>query len=528
MYTREQRQRAIDAFIRLGHSYAATVRELGYPSEACLHNWWRDYEARGCVAECKYRREPKFDEGMRRRAVEHYLEHGRNASRTMRELGYPGNRRYLAAWIDELAPGERRVSTRGPGRGRLTMAEKIGAVAALESGEGTAAELAASLGVTRAALYDWRRQIVGHNGGAPEERGRPVSEPYDDLPDDIEELRAMEGDLKRQVRELQLEIDVLRATREVAKKDAGTDPKRLANEEKARVIDALRPRWRLKELLGALDIAKSSYYYAKAALERTEAEWRARARTAVVASFEASGATYGYRRVLADVNAGRPMGMRIGEWTVRSIMREEGLVARTPRRKRRYGSYVGEVSEAPENLLRDEEGRHHFGAERPNEVWVTDITEFRIPAGKVYLSPIIDCFDGCPVAWSQSTTPDAELANSSLRAACGQLGEGDHPILHSDRGGHYRWTDWISICREKGLVRSMSRKGCSPDNARAEGFFGRLKVEFFHGRDWQGVSLGEFEAMLDSYIVWYRDERLKSDLGYRSPMQYRRDLELIA
>lgn len=75
-----------------------------------------------------------------------------------------------------------------------------------------------------------------------------MSEPYDDLPDDVEELRAMEGDLKRQVRELQLEIDVLRATREVAKKDAGTDPKRLSNAEKALVVDALEGRWKKKDL----------------------------------------------------------------------------------------------------------------------------------------------------------------------------------------------------------------------------------------------------------------------------------------
>ena len=73
----------------------------------------------------------------------------------------------------------------------------------------------------------------------------------------------------------------------------------------------------------------------------------------------------------------------------------------------------------------------------------------------------------------------------------------------------------------------MSRKGCSPDNARAEGFFGRLKIEFFYGRDWSGVALDEFADMLDAYLRWYRDVRLKSDLGYKSPMQYRRDLGLI-
>ena len=191
-------------------------------------------------------------------------------------------------------------------------------------------------------------------------------------------------------------------------------------------------------------------------------------------------------------------------------------------------SRLSNTSEAPPNLLRDEEGKHRFGADRPNGLWITDVTEFRIPAGKVYLSPIVDCFDGMPLSWSISTSPDAEMANSSLTDACGRLDEGDHPTVHSDRGGHYRWRGWIRICKENGLFRSMSRKGCSPDNARCEGFFGRLRIEFFHGRDWSGVTVEEFMGMLDAYLRWYRDVRIKSDLDYRSPMQYRRDLGLLA
>ena len=240
------------------------------------------------------------------------------------------------------------------------------------------------------------------------------------------------------------------------------------------------------------------------------------------------GGTYGYRRIYAQVNADAGDGAAIGEWTVRSIMEEENLVARAARKKRRYSSYEGEISEAPTNLLRDDRGRHHFRSNKPNELWITDVTEFRIPAGKAYLSPIVDCFDGMPPSWSISTTPDAEMANSSPLGACKRLGEGDRPKIHSDRGRHYRWPGWIRICDENGLVRSMSRKGCSPDNARCEGFFGRLKIEFFHGCDWTGVTLGEFMDMLDAYLRWYRDVRIKGDLDYRSPMQYRRDLGLLA
>lgn len=294
------------------------------------------------------------------------------------------------------------------------------------------------------------------------------------------------------------------------------------------MVEALGAEYRLCEILPVVGMAKSSYEYAGNAQAGGEAEERAAARKAVIEASGASGGTYGYGRVHARVNADAGDGAAIGEWTVRGIMEEENLVACAARKKRRYSSYEGETSEAPENLLRDERGRHHFRSNKPNELWITDVTEFRIPAGKAYLSPIADCFDGMPPSWSISTSPDAEMANSSLLGACKRLNEGDHPKIHSDRGCHYRWPGWIRICDENGLARSMSRKGCSPDNARREGFFGRLKIEFFHGCDWAGVTLEEFTDMLDAYLRWYRDVRIKGDLDYRSPMQYRRDLGLAA
>lgn len=101
----------------------------------------------------------------------------------------------------------------------------------------------------------------------------------------------------------------------------------------------------------------------------------------------------------------------------------------------RRSSYEGEVSEAPLNLLRDEEGKHRFGADRPSELRITDVTGFRIPAGKACLSPIAGCFDGMPLSWSISTSPDAEMANSPPIGACGWLNEGGHPTARSDRGG---------------------------------------------------------------------------------------------
>ena len=101
---------------------------------------------------------------------------------------------------------------------------------------------------------------------------------------------------------------------------------------------------------------------------------------------------------------------------------------------------------------------------------------------------------------------------------------GARPTVHSDRGAHYRWPGWISVCEENGLTRSMSAKGCSPDNARAEGFFGTLKNEFLHFRDWSGVGAAEFSERLDAYLRYYRDGRIKKSLGWLSPREYREKL----
>lgn len=202
-------------------------------------------------------------------------------------------------------------------------------------------------------------------------------------------------------------------------------------------------------------------------------------------------------------------------------MKQEQLVAATSKR-RRYGSYLGEISPAPANLL-----NRDFSAAAPNEKWLTDITEFQIPAGKVYLSPMIDCFDGMVVSWTIGTRPDAELVNTMLDAAIESVEASDvRPVIHSDRGAHYRWPGWLSRIAEAKLVRSMSRKGCSPDNAACEGFFGRLKTELFYPRDWMTTTIDEFVASLDSYIRWYNEKRIKLSLGFRSPLEHRRSLGL--
>ena len=162
-----------------------------------------------------------------------------------------------------------------------------------------------------------------------------------------------------------------------------------------------------------------------------------------------------------------------------------------------------------------------------NEKWLTDITEFAIPAGKVYLSPIVDCFDGLLVNWNISTSPDALLANSMLDDAAKLLSVGEKPIIHSDRGVHYRWPGWIDRMEKNGFIRSVSKKGCSPDNSACEGVFGRIKNEMFYNADWSGVNISEFIGILNDYLYWYNEKRIKKSLGYLSPIEYRHRLGLV-
>ena len=105
-----------------------------------------------------------------------------------------------------------------------------------------------------------------------------------------------------------------------------------------------------------------------------------------------------------------------------------------------------------------------------------------------------------------------------------KLKRGEKPILHTDHGVHYQWPGWIKICDQNEIIRSMSRKGCSPDNAAMEGFFGRMKNEFFHHRNWKGVSVDEFIEKLNDYLIFYNERRPKEKLAWMSPIEYRKSI----
>ena len=377
----------------------------------------------------------------------------------------------------------------------------------------SAQAVADRLGVCRPTLYNWKNQLLG--------REAPASMKHTDRSPQAQEREELERQveiLRHEVRQLRLEQDLLNKANELLKKGLGVDLQLLSNREKTLLIDALREHYGLPELLAQLSLARSSYFYhrARAAI----GDKYVRVRQSITEIFESNHRCYGYRRLQASL--AREQGP-ISEKVIQRLMKQESLVVAKPKR-RRYASYLGEISPAPENII-----NRDFQAAAPNKKWLTDITEFQIPAGKVYLSPIIDCFDGMVVSWTIGTSPDAELVNTMLDAAIETVTEtSDRPVVHSDRGGHYRWPGWLSRMSEAKLTRSMSRKACSPDNAACEGFFGRLKNELFYPRDWKSVTVEQFIEVLDDYIRWYNEKRIKISLGALSPIEYRVSLGLAA
>lgn len=454
-----------------------------------------------------------YSEEQYHRALEVY-EETKSITKTMRLLGYPARRQTLYNWINRkrLLP-ENRSTFRGyntedhPRHPPLEL--KLEALRrCFELGEDVQS-VSKEIGYSTASIYTWRRKYIVK--GSMALMNSPKEHTRGSLLEGHSFSTAELDALKAQLLDMKMEIDILKETINVLKKDPGVDQTALRNREKAVIIGALKDKYSLSTLLNRLNMARSSYFYQVKKLRGEDKYQKLRSR--IKNLFNESMGRFGYRRIHALL---KNQGTTISEKVVRRIMKEEGLTVRA-KKKRRYSSYKGEISPAVGNLI-----NRDFHANRPNQKWLTDITEFSIKAGKVYLSPIIDCFDGMPVVWSIGTSPNAELANSMLKSAIVTLEPDEKPVVHSDRGCHYRWPEWISIMDKAGLQRSMSSKGCSPDNAACEGFFGHLKTEMFYSRNWDNTSIEDFIREVNQYMNWYRDDRIKLSLGGLSPINYRR------
>ena len=260
-------------------------------------------------------------------------------------------------------------------------------------------------------------------------------------------------------------------------------------------------------LLEIARLPRATFYYHLKRMEK--ADKYAEVKAEIIAIYHKNKGRYGYRRITITL---RSRGFVLNHKTVQRLMRELGLVCRV--RLKKYRSYKGEVGKIAPNLL-----NRDFQAERPNQKWVTDVTEFSLFGQKLYLSPILDLHNGYLVSYTISERPVLSMVTTMLEKAFETIPDGTGLILHSDQGWQYQHNQYQQMLKRKGIRQSMSRKGNCLDNAVAENFFGLLKSELLYLQKFESIE--HFKLELLDYLDYYNNRRIKAKLKGLPPAIHR-------
>lgn len=190
-------------------------------------------------------------------------------------------------------------------------------------------------------------------------------------------------------------------------------------------------------------------------------------------------------------------------------------------RMKKYKSYRGSVGKVAPNVL-----ERNFRADKPNQKWVTDVTEFSLFGKKLYLSPILDLHNSEIITYTVQSRPTFDLVGDMLEQALEVLDPEDELILHSDQGWQYQMPKYQKTLKENNITQSMSRKGNCLDNAVIENFFGILKTELLYLQEFE--SIDHFTQELHDYIYYYNNVRIKKKLKDLSPVEYRTQVQQVA
>ena len=218
---------------------------------------------------------------------------------------------------------------------------------------------------------------------------------------------------------------------------------------------------------------------------------------------------YGYRRITAEM---RNRKFVINHKTVQRLMDEMGLKCKI--RKVRYRSYKGEIGKVAPNVI-----ERDFTATAPNRKWATDVTQINIGDAKLYLSPILDMYNGEIISYNVSKSPNLDQVYDMLDKAFEKFDNLDGLILHSDQGWQYQHFGFRKRLEDHHIIQSMSRKGNCLDNSMMENFFGIMKSELLYAEEFESPKA--FIKALEEYIDYYNNKRIKSRLKGKSPVQYR-------
>jgi putative transposase len=263
----------------------------------------------------------------------------------------------------------------------------------------------------------------------------------------------------------------------------------------------------VKALLQLADIPRSTYYYWVKNFGRPDPDTDLK--KLIQSIYDEHEGRFGYRRIRDEL---RNRGYKVNHKKVQRIMKELGLKCLV--RMKKYRSYKGTVGKIAPNIL-----DRNFQAEKPNEKWVTDITEFKLFGEKLYLSPVLDLFSGEIITYTIGSRPTYSIVSTMLDQAFERLTDEDKLLIHSDQGWHYQMKQYRHALRKHGIKQSMSRKGNCYDNAVMENFFGIMKSELLYLKEFESVE--HFKQELEKYIEYYNHKRIKAKLKGMSPVQYR-------
>ena len=254
-------------------------------------------------------------------------------------------------------------------------------------------------------------------------------------------------------------------------------------------------------------MARSTFYYHLNRLNNKDKYYKEKEEIKNI--FHEHKGRYGYRRVTAEM---RNRGYKINHKTVQKLMISMSLKCQI--RKVRYHSYKGEVGKIAPNVI-----NRDFTATAPNQKWATDVTQINIGNTKLYLSPLLDMFNGEIISYNISKTPNLEQVYDMLDKAFAKFDNLEGLIIHSDQGWQYQHYGYRKRLEDHHIVQSMSRKGNCLDNAMAENFFGIMKSELLYVEKFD--SPDAFIKSLEEYIEYYNNKRIKSRLKGKSPVIYR-------
>ena len=272
-------------------------------------------------------------------------------------------------------------------------------------------------------------------------------------------------------------------------------------------VQKLRQKYSLEILLSVAQLPRATFYYHLK--KQKQADKYEASKAEITAIFHENKGRYGYRRITVEL---RNRKIFLNHKTVQKLMKQLGLVCCV--RIKKYHSYKGEVGKIAPNLL-----NRDFYAEKPNEKWVTDVTEFSLFGKKLYLSPILDLHSSYLVSYTISEHPTLSMVTSMLEKAFVNIPDNTNLILHSDQGWQYQHKQYQRMLHNKGIRQSMSRKGNCLDNSVMENFFGILKSELLYLQKFE--SMEQFKQELVDYLDYYNNRRIKTKLKGLSPALYR-------